>query len=89
MVAIQAPGEAVWLPEGEVPHDEANMGSRRVPERHRGAGLGFHLTTRRYSKWYIVIQIHRFILGFFCQSWANFQIKTFIIPGNPFHTLFL
>ena len=25
------------------PHDEAKMGSRRVPERHRRAGVGFHL----------------------------------------------
>jgi hypothetical protein len=24
------------------PHDEANMGSRRVPERHRRAGLRLH-----------------------------------------------
>jgi hypothetical protein len=32
----------VWLPEGGAPYDQANIGSRRVPERHRRAGLGFH-----------------------------------------------
>jgi hypothetical protein len=28
MTAFQAPGEAVWLSEGEAPQDEPNMGSR-------------------------------------------------------------
>jgi hypothetical protein len=55
MVAIPAPGEAAWLPGGEAPHDEANMGldakrpdsglsprsSPGIPERHRRAGVGF------------------------------------------------
>jgi hypothetical protein len=31
IAAIPAPGEAVWLPEGEAPHDQANTCSRRVP----------------------------------------------------------
>jgi hypothetical protein len=43
VAAIPAPGEAVWLPEGEAPHDEANMDSSRTAKRHRGTGLGFHL----------------------------------------------
>jgi hypothetical protein len=42
MSAFEAPGEAVWLPEGEAPYDEPNTGSRRAPERHQRAGLGFH-----------------------------------------------
>jgi hypothetical protein len=42
MAALPAPGEAVWLPEGP-PHDQAHMGSRRVAERHRRAGIfGLH-----------------------------------------------
>jgi hypothetical protein len=42
MTAIQAPGEAVWLPEAEAPYDQPNMRSRGVPERHPRAGLKFH-----------------------------------------------
>src|SRR6516162_11593831 len=56
MAAIPAPGKAMWLPEGEAPHNQANMGldakrpdsglpprsSRRIPECHRRAGIRFH-----------------------------------------------
>jgi hypothetical protein len=46
MAAILAPGEAVWLPEGEAPHDQANMGIRGIPESHRRSRIGFHLLAR-------------------------------------------
>jgi hypothetical protein len=29
MAAFPAPGEAVWLPEAETPHNQANMGLER------------------------------------------------------------
>jgi hypothetical protein len=41
MAARLAPGKAVWLPKVEASHNHANMGRRRVAERHGLAGLGF------------------------------------------------
>jgi hypothetical protein len=42
MAARLAPGEALWLPKGEAPHDEANMSGSSIPDRNRRAGLRFH-----------------------------------------------
>jgi hypothetical protein len=38
---LLALGEAVWLREREAPHDQANLGSRGIPEGHRRGGLRF------------------------------------------------
>jgi hypothetical protein len=35
------------------PHNQANTGSRRIPEGHRGTGFGFHLTP-----WNAVLKRH-------------------------------